>query len=74
MTAGNTANPYLRRVDTDALAATGAGERFSQNLIGQATGAQSCHVDWIRTPAGGGSPRACTCTRWTRCSGCSRAR
>jgi len=51
-----TEDPHRRRVHGDALAATGVGDRFSQNLIGRATGASTCHVDWIRTPQGGGSP------------------
>lgn len=51
-----TGSRYLRTVDADALGAAAAGERFAQNLIGRATGAQTCAVDWIRTPPGGGSP------------------
>src|SRR5216683_673815 len=47
---------YLRQVDQGALAAAGAGERFSQWLLDQKSGAQHCSINYIRTPAGGGSP------------------
>ncbi|MCA1644143.1 MAG: cupin domain-containing protein [Chloroflexi bacterium] len=47
---------YLRRVDDAALAAAGAEQRFSQWLLDHDSGAQHCSINYIRTPAGGGSP------------------
>lgn len=47
---------YVRRVDEAALAATGPQERFSQWLLDHTSGSKYCSVNWIRTPAGGGSP------------------
>jgi quercetin dioxygenase-like cupin family protein len=45
---------YVRHVDQAALAA--AGERFSQALFDHASGATTCSINVIKTPAGGGSP------------------
>jgi mannose-6-phosphate isomerase-like protein (cupin superfamily) len=47
---------YVRRVDEAALAAAGPEERFSQWLLDHTSGGQHCSINWIRTPAGGGSP------------------
>jgi mannose-6-phosphate isomerase-like protein (cupin superfamily) len=47
---------YLRRVDDGALAAAGPDERFSQWLLDHTSGGEHCSINWIRTPAGGGSP------------------
>jgi quercetin dioxygenase-like cupin family protein len=47
---------YVRQVDGAALAAAGSNERFSQWLLDHTTGAQHCSVNFVRTPAGGGSP------------------
>ena len=47
---------YVRRVDRQALAAVGDGERFSQALLDQAAGATTCTINYIKTPAGSGSP------------------
>ena len=45
---------YVRHVDQAALAT--AGERFSQALFDHASGATTCSINVIKTPAGGGSP------------------
>src|SRR5207237_8134952 len=47
---------YVRKVDEAALAAAGRDERFSQWLFDHTSGAKHCSINWIRTPAGGGSP------------------
>jgi quercetin dioxygenase-like cupin family protein len=47
---------YVRKVDQAALAAAGPNERFSQWLLDHNSGARHCSINWIRTPAGGGSP------------------
>jgi len=47
---------YLRRVDQSAVAATPSGERFSQALFDHLSGASTCSINYIKTPAGGGSP------------------
>jgi quercetin dioxygenase-like cupin family protein len=47
---------YVRTIDEAALAAAGPNERFSQWLLDHTSGGKHCSVNWIRTPAGGGSP------------------
>ncbi|HEX8969259.1 MAG TPA: cupin domain-containing protein [Chloroflexota bacterium] len=47
---------YVRRIDEAALAATGPDQRFSQWLLDHTSGGAHCSINWIRTPAGGGSP------------------
>jgi mannose-6-phosphate isomerase-like protein (cupin superfamily) len=47
---------YLRRVDLAAVAATRPGERFSQWLLDHDSGGTHCSINYIQTPAGGGSP------------------
>jgi quercetin dioxygenase-like cupin family protein len=47
---------YVRKIDDAALAAAGPNERFSQWLLDHTSGGKHCSVNWIRTPAGGGSP------------------
>src|SRR6266849_5590170 len=47
---------YLRQVDQAALQGAGPTERFSQWLLDHDSGAQHCSINYIRTPAGGGSP------------------
>lgn len=47
---------YVTRVDQAALEAAGANARFSQPLVSAEVGLQSCTINYIRTPAGGGSP------------------
>lgn len=47
---------YVRRVDQAGLSAAGSTERFSQWLLDHTSGGQHCSVNFIKTPAGGGSP------------------
>jgi len=47
---------YVRRVDFAAIAKSGANERFTQNLLDHTSGAKTCSINCIKTPAGGGSP------------------
>jgi mannose-6-phosphate isomerase-like protein (cupin superfamily) len=47
---------YVRKVDEAAVAAAGPDERFSQWLLDHNSGGKHCSINWIRTPAGGGSP------------------
>ena len=47
---------YLRQIDAAAVAALGANDRLSQNLVGQQTGTTSCSVHHVCTPPGGASP------------------
>jgi quercetin dioxygenase-like cupin family protein len=47
---------YLRQVDQAALDNSPPGERFSEWLLDQDSGAQHCSINYIRTPAGSGSP------------------
>ena len=47
---------YLRKVDEAAMAAAGPNERFSQWLLDHTSGGRYCSINYIRTPAGGGSP------------------
>ncbi len=46
---------YLRRIDQAAVAAAG-NERFSQWLLDHDSGGRYCSINYIKTPAGGGSP------------------
>jgi quercetin dioxygenase-like cupin family protein len=47
---------YIRTVDRAALNAAPPRERFSQSLLDQAFGATTCSINYIKTPAGSGSP------------------
>jgi quercetin dioxygenase-like cupin family protein len=47
---------YVRKVDDAAVVAAGPNERFSQWLLDHNSGGRHCSVNWIKTPAGGGSP------------------
>ena len=47
---------YLRTVDKAALAGASSEDRFSQWLLDQDSGGKHCSINYIRTPAGGGSP------------------
>src|SRR5919202_910035 len=47
---------YIRKVDQAALAHAGPAERFSQWLLDHDSGARTCSINYIKTPAGGGSP------------------
>jgi mannose-6-phosphate isomerase-like protein (cupin superfamily) len=47
---------YVRRIDFEAIEKSGADERLTQKLLDHASGAKTCSVNCIKTPAGGGSP------------------
>jgi mannose-6-phosphate isomerase-like protein (cupin superfamily) len=47
---------YVRKVDAAAVAAVGPNERFTQGLLDHTSGGKHCSINWIKTPAGGGSP------------------
>ena len=47
---------YLRNVDEGAVSAAGPNDRFSQWLLDHNSGGKHCSINYIRTPAGGGSP------------------
>jgi len=47
---------YLRPVDFAAIERSGPDNRFTQTLIDHTSGAKTCTVYYIRTPAGSGSP------------------
>jgi quercetin dioxygenase-like cupin family protein len=53
---GDTEFDYLRVVDAAAIAALNADERLSQPLVGRRTGTESCSINHVCTPPGGGSP------------------
>lgn len=47
---------YVRMVDFAAIDQSGAGEQVIQTLFDGASGAKTCSIKCIKTPAGGGSP------------------
>ena len=47
---------YVRTVDFAAIDKSGDDERLTQNLFDHASGARTCTINCIKTPAGGGSP------------------
>jgi len=47
---------YVRKVDFAAIEKSGADERLTQNLLDRSSGARTCTILCIKTPAGGGSP------------------
>ncbi len=47
---------YVRKVDFAAIDKAGPDERVSQALLDHKSGAQTCTINCIKTPAGGGSP------------------
>ncbi len=47
---------YVRRIDFAAIDKSGPDERLTQNLFDETSGARTCSIRCIRTPAGGGSP------------------
>ena len=47
---------YVRRVDFAAFDKSGANEYIIQSLFDHTSGAQTCRINCIKTPAGGGSP------------------
>ncbi len=47
---------YIRSVDFAAIDKSRADERVTQNLLDHTSGATTCTINCIKTPAGGGSP------------------
>ena len=47
---------YVRKVDLSAFETSGPDERKSQALVDHGTGVSTCTINYIQTPAGGGSP------------------
>ena len=47
---------YVRTVDFTAIEKSGVDERLTQNLFDHTSGAKTCTISCIKTPAGGGSP------------------
>jgi len=47
---------YVHAVDFAAIDRTGPSERFTQTLFDHTSGAKTCTIQCIKTPAGGGSP------------------
>ena len=47
---------YVRKVDLAAFDASAPDERKSQALIDHGTGVSTCTINYIKTPAGDGSP------------------
>ena len=47
---------YVRKVDFETFAKAGPNDRPSQPLIGHGTGVDTCTINYIQTPVGGGSP------------------
>lgn len=47
---------YVRHIDQAKMAAAAPDERFSQWLLDHTSGSTTCSINYIKTPAGGGSP------------------
>lgn len=47
---------YVRKVDFAAIDKSGPDERVTQALFDHKSGAQTCTINCIKTPPGGGSP------------------
>ncbi|MEW6335251.1 MAG: cupin domain-containing protein [Thermodesulfobacteriota bacterium] len=47
---------YVRKVDFAAIETSGADERIIQDLFDRRSGAKTCSIKCIKTPAGEGSP------------------
>ncbi len=47
---------YVRKVDFAAIENSGPDERVTQRLFDHQSGAKTCTINYIKTPAGGGSP------------------
>ncbi len=47
---------YVRRVDFATIEKSSADERLNQSLLDHTSGAKTCTINCIKTPAGGGSP------------------
>lgn len=47
---------YVRKVDFAAVERSSPDERLTQKLLDHGSGATTCTINYIKTPAGGGSP------------------
>jgi mannose-6-phosphate isomerase-like protein (cupin superfamily) len=47
---------YIRKVDFAAIEKSGLHDRFTQSLFDYNSGAKTCRIECIKTPAGSGSP------------------
>ncbi|HVN22831.1 MAG TPA: cupin domain-containing protein [Syntrophorhabdales bacterium] len=47
---------YVRKVDFAAIERSRPGDRITQVLFDRSSGAKTCRIECIKTPAGGGSP------------------
>jgi quercetin dioxygenase-like cupin family protein len=47
---------YVRTLDEAKFNATSPDQRFTHVFLDHASGGKHCSINWIRTPAGGGSP------------------
>lgn len=47
---------YVRKVNFSAIDLSAADERLTQVLLDHTSGAKTCTINCIKTPAGGGSP------------------
>lgn len=47
---------FVRTVDFEQVNALDPSVRFAQQLLDHESGARTCTISYIRTPAGGGSP------------------
>ncbi len=47
---------YVRKVDQATFDATAPDERYTQVMFDHTSGATTCSINVIKTPAGGGSP------------------
>ena len=47
---------YVRTVDFAAIDKSGADEQMTQILFDRTSGAKTCSINCVKTPAGGGSP------------------
>ncbi len=47
---------YVRKIDFAAIEKSGHGERLTQNLFDETSGAKTCSIRCIKTPPAGGSP------------------
>ena len=59
---------YVRAVDIAAIDGSGPDDRFTQTLFDHTSGAKTCAIRCIKTPAGVVLRPVCTLTRWIKFS------
>ena len=47
---------YVRKIDFAAIDGSDPEKRFTQNMFDHTSGAETCTINCIKTPPGGGSP------------------